>query len=152
MPIEAAYSAAIQQEPELFQFAFEKNIIFVVPTTLLTTLKTVQNLWRLAQQNKNANEIAEKAGALYDKFVNFVEDLDEVGSKIDSSKKSFEKAHNKLLSGRGNLVKRAEALRELGAKTSKKQKTELLAKVGEADTEGLPDKKSNLEQGKKTHH
>lgn len=152
MPIEAAYSAAIQQEPELFQFAFEKNIIFVVPTTLLTTLKTVQNLWRLAQQNKNANEIAEKAGALYDKFVTFVEDLDEVGSKIDSSKKSFEKAHNKLLSGRGNLVKRAEALRELGAKTSKKQKTELLAKVGEADTEGLPDKKTNLEQGKKTHH
>ena len=106
MPIEAAYSAAIQQEPELFQFAFEKNIIFVVPTTLLTTLKTVQNLWRLAQQNKNANEIAEKAGALYDKFVTFIEDLDEIGSKIDSSKKSFEKAHNKLLSGRGNIVKR----------------------------------------------
>lgn len=152
MPIEAAYSVAIQQEPELFQFAFEKNIIFVVPTTLLTTLKTVQNLWRLAQQNKNANEIAEKAGALYDKFVAFVEDLDEVGSKIDSSKKSFEKAQNKLLSGRGNLIKRAEALRELGAKTSKKQKTELLAKVGEDDTEALLDKKSDLEQSKKTRH
>ncbi|MDG2250682.1 MAG: DNA recombination protein RmuC [Gammaproteobacteria bacterium] len=152
MPIEAAYSVAIQQEPELFQFAFEKNIIFVVPTTLLTTLKTVQNLWRLAQQNKNANEIAEKAGALYDKFVAFVEDLDEVGSKIDSSKKSFEKAQNKLLSGRGNLIKRAEALRELGAKTSKKQKTELLAKVGGDDTEALLDKKADLEQSKKTRH
>ena len=152
MPIEAAYSVAIQQEPELFQFAFEKNIIFVVPTTLLTTLKTVQNLWRLAQQNKNANEIAEKAGALYDKFVAFVEDLDEVGSKIDSSKKSFEKAQNKLLSGRGNLIKRAEALRELGAKTSKKQKIELLAKVGEDDAEALPDKKADLEQSKKTRH
>ena len=152
MPIEAAYSVAIQQEPELFQFAFEKNIIFVVPTTLLTTLKTVQNLWRLAQQNKNANEIAEKAGALYDKFVAFVEDLDEVGSKIDSSKKSFEKAQNKLLSGRGNLIKRAEALRELGAKTSKKQKTELLAKVGEDDAEALLDKKADLEQSKKTRH
>ena len=103
-------------------------------------------------KNKNANEIAEKARALYDKFVTFVADLDEVGSKIDSSKKSFEKAHNKLLSGRGNLVKRAEALRELGAKTSKKQKTELLAKIGEVDTEGLPDKKTDLEQDKKTHH
>ncbi|GIT22398.1 MAG: DNA recombination protein RmuC [Gammaproteobacteria bacterium] len=100
MPIEAAYSAALQEDPELFQFAFERNIIFVVPTTLLTTLKTVQNLWRLAQQNQNANEIAERAGALYDKFVAFVDDLDDVGHRIDASKKSFEKARNKLLSGR----------------------------------------------------
>ena len=127
MPIEAAYSAALQEDPELFQFAFERNIIFVVPTTLLTTLKTVQNLWRLAQQNQNANEIAERAGALYDKFVAFVDDLDDVGHRIDASKKSFEKARNKLLSGRGNLVKRAESLKQLGAKTSKKQKAENLS-------------------------
>lgn len=122
MPIEAAYTAAIQEDPNLFQYAFERNIIFVVPTTLLTSLKTVQNLWRLAQQNQNANEIAEKAGALYDKFVAFVEDLEEIGNRIDTSKKSYEKAHNKLISGRGNLVRRAETLRELGAKTSKQLK------------------------------
>jgi DNA recombination protein RmuC len=156
MPIEAAYSVAIQQDPELFQFAFEKNIIFVVPTTLLTTLKTVQNLWRLAQQNKNANEIAEKAGALYDKFVAFVDDLDEVGSKIDASKKSFEKAHNKLFSGRGNLIKRVESLRELGAKTSKKQKPDLLASAIKDEPKALSKKQAELEQSEesdeKTRH
>ncbi|MEC7605119.1 MAG: DNA recombination protein RmuC, partial [Pseudomonadota bacterium] len=126
MPVEAAYSSAVQVDRELFQYAFDRNIIFVVPSTLLTTLRTVQNLWRLAQQNQNANEIADRAGALYDKFVAFVDDLEEVGGRIDATRKSFEKARNKLVSGRGNLVKRAEALRELGAKTSKKQNTKLV--------------------------
>ncbi len=126
MPIEAAYTTAAQEDRDLFQFAFERNIICVVPTTLLTTLKTVQNLWRLAQQNQNAAEIARQAGALYDKFVNFVDDLDEIGHRIDASRKSFDKAQNKLVSGRGNLIKRVENLRQLGAKTGKKQKSALL--------------------------
>lgn len=127
MPIEAAYFTAIQNDPELSQHAFDRNIIFVGPTTLLTTLKTVQNLWRLSQQNQNANEIAERAGALYDKFVAFVKDLDDVGVKIDASKKSFERAHNKLQSGRGNLIKRVETLKQLGAKTAKKHESKLLS-------------------------
>ena len=156
MPIEAAYSAALQEDPELFQFAFERNIIFVVPTTLLTTLKTVQNLWRLAQQNQNANEIAERAGALYDKFVAFVDDLDDVGHRIDASKKSFEKARNKLLSGRGNLVKRAESLKQLGAKTSKKQKAENLSSALDDESGSLTSKQSKGEIGEevegKTRH
>ena len=156
MPIEAAYSAALQEDPELFQFAFERNIIFVVPTTLLTTLKTVQNLWRLAQQNQNANEIAERAGALYDKFVAFVDDLDDVGHRIDASKKSFEKARNKLLSGRGNLVKRAESLKQLGAKTSKKQKAENLSSALDDESGSLTSKQSKVEKGEevegKTRH
>ena len=133
MPVEAAYSAAVQMDRELFQYAFERNIIFVVPSTLLTTLRTVQNLWRLAQQNQNANEIADRAGALYDKFVAFVDDLEEVGGRIDATRKSFEKARNKLVSGRGNLVRRAEALRELGAKTSKKQNTKLVDVADDGD-------------------
>ena len=133
MPVEAAYSAAVQMDRELFQYAFDRNIIFVVPSTLLTTLRTVQNLWRLAQQNQNANEIADRAGALYDKFVAFVDDLEEVGGRIDAARKSFEKARNKLVSGRGNLVKRAEALRQLGAKTSKKQNTKLVDLVDDGD-------------------
>ena len=133
MPVEAAYSTAVQMDPELFQYAFERNIIFVVPSTLLTTLRTVQNLWRLAQQNQNANEIADRAGALYDKFVAFVDDLEDVGGRIDATRKSFEKARNKLVSGRGNLVKRAEALRELGAKTSKKQNTKLVDLADDGD-------------------
>jgi len=135
MPIEAAYSIALQHDPELSQFAFERNIIFVGPTTLLTTLKTVQNLWRLAQQNQNAAEIAKQAGRLYDKFVAFVADLDDVGTKIDASKKSFDKAHNKLQSGRGNLIRRAEMLRQLGAKTSRKQNAEHLHSALDTDDE-----------------
>jgi DNA recombination protein RmuC len=126
MPIESAYATAAQHDSELFQFAFERNIVFVVPSTLLISLRTVQNLWRLVQQNQNAKEIANKAGALYDKFVAFVDDVEDVGVKIDASKKSFEKAQNKLVTGRGNLIRRAETLRELGAKTSKQHKGALL--------------------------
>jgi len=127
MPIDAAYSVAIQNDPGLSQYAFEKNIVFVSPTMLLTTLKLAQNLWRLDQQNRNAVEIAEKAGALYDKFVNFVTDLEDVGARIDSSKKSYENAHKKLRSGTGNLIRRVEDLKTLGAKTSKKLEHEALA-------------------------
>ena len=133
MPIDAAYSVAIQNDPGLSQYAFEKNIVFVSPTMLLTTLKLAQNLWRLDQQNRNAVEIAEKAGALYDKFVNFVTDLEDVGAKIDSSKKSYDKAHNKLQSGTGNLIRRVEDLKTLGAKTSKKLEHEALATDIEED-------------------
>ena len=128
MPIDAAYSVAIQNDPGLSQYAFEKNIVFVSPTMLLTTLKLAQNLWRLDQQNRNAVEIADKAGALYDKFVNFVGDLEDVGVRIDSSKKSYENAHKKLRSGTGNLIRRVEDLKTLGAKTSKKLEREALDK------------------------
>ena len=155
MPIEAAYSVVIQLDPELNQHAFERNIIFVGPTTLLTTLKTVHNLWRLVQQNQNANEIAKQAGNLYDKFVAFVGDLDEVGQRIDASKKSFDKAHNKLLSGRGNLIKRVENLKQLGAKTSKKHKTEVLGSAIESDEEALAppaDIETDEEIDEKTRH
>ena len=133
MPIDAAYSVAIQNDPSLSQYAFEQNIVFVSPTMLLTTLKLAQNLWRLDQQNQNAVEIAEKAGALYDKFVNFVTDLEDVGARIDSTKKSYDKAHNKLRSGTGNLIRRVEDLKTLGAKTSKKLEDEALAKGTEED-------------------
>ncbi|GJM13826.1 MAG: DNA recombination protein RmuC [Pseudohongiella sp.] len=138
MPIDAAYSVAIQNDPGLSQYAFEKNIVFVSPTMLLTTLKLAQNLWRLDQQNRNAVEIAEKAGALYDKFVNFVSDLELVGSKIDSTKKSYEDAHNKLQSGKGNLVRRVEVLKTLGAKASKKLENAALAEDAEDDSEDSP--------------
>ena len=149
MPIEAAYAKATQEDKDLFQFAFDRNIIFVVPTTLLTTLKTVQNLWRLAQQNQNANEIAKKAGALYDKFVAFLQDLDDVGQRIEASKLSFQRAHNKLSSGKGNLIRRVEVLKQLGAKTSKKQSSELLAS---ALSEETPDSSLPADQGNLEHN
>ena len=119
MPVEAAYAKAMEEDPGLFQDAFDRKVIFVVPATLITTLKTVDNLWRLERQNQNAAEIANKAGQLYDKFVGFAKSLEDVGRHLDASQRSYDDAHKKLVSGRGNLANRAEALRVLGAKTSK---------------------------------
>ncbi len=159
MPIEAAYSVAIQEDPDLNQFAFERNIIFVGPTTLLTTLKTVQNLWRLAQQNQNANEIALQAGRLYDKFVNFVTDLEKVGQSINTTQERYNDAFKKLSEGRGNLIKRAEDLKQLGAKTSKQHKSEVVGSALENDEQSsLPGPKDKGGQDslddadKKTRH
>lgn len=126
MPIEAAYSVAIQQDPDLNQDAFERDVIFVGPATLLTTLKTVQNLWRFEQQNQNAKQIADSAGKLYDKFVGFSEDIEELGKKMEAANTSYDKAYNKLKSGRGNLISRTEKLRLLGAKTAKQHKATVL--------------------------
>jgi DNA recombination protein RmuC len=119
VPIEAAFSLAVQQDNELFTDAFQKNIVIAAPSTLLATLRTIQNIWRFEQQNKNAQEIASKAGALYDKFVNFVSDVENVGARIDSAQTAYRDAHNKLSSGKGNLIRRAEGMKELGAKVSK---------------------------------
>lgn len=152
MPIEAAYLQAVQADPEVFQYAFERNIILVVPTTLMTTLKTVQNLWRLAQQSQNAAEIARQAGTLYDKFVGFVEDLDEIGNRIDATQKSWDKAYNKLKTGRGNLIRKAETLRQLGAKTSKQQSEELIGAAGESDQEALTAPEPASETDDSTRH
>ncbi len=119
VPIEAAFGVAVQHDPGLFSDGFDQNIVIVSPSTLLATLRTIQNIWRYEDQNKNAQEIAERAGALYDKFVNFVGDLETIGSRIDAVASSYADAHNKLVSGRGSLVRRAEGMRELGARTSK---------------------------------
>jgi DNA recombination protein RmuC len=126
VPIEAAFSLAGQEDNELISDAFERNIIMVAPSTLLATLRIIQNIWRYEQQNKNAQEIASKAGAMYDKFVGFVNDLENIGSKIESTQTAYKDAHNKLTSGRGNLVRKAESMRELGAKVSKSLPQKLL--------------------------
>lgn len=131
MPVEAAYAKAMEVDPGLFQDAFDRKVIFVVPATLITTLKTVDNLWRLERQNQNATEIAKKAGQLYDKFVGFAKSLEDVGRHIDASQRSYDDAHKKLVSGRGNLAKRAETLKELGAKTSKQLPAGLSEESGE---------------------
>ncbi|HKI75415.1 MAG TPA: DNA recombination protein RmuC [Pseudomonadales bacterium] len=119
IPVEAAFGVAVQQDGELFGDAFDRNIMVVSPSTLLATLRMIHNIWRFEQQNKNAQEIARRAGALYDKFAGFVADLEEIGTRLASVQNSYDKAHNKLVSGRGNLVTRAEGMRELGAKVSK---------------------------------
>lgn len=130
MPIEAAFSLAVQEDPEIFSDAFSRNIMIVSPSTLLATLRTIQNIWRYEQQNKNAEKIAKKAGALYDKFVGFVADLETIGSRLESAQDSYKDAVNKLTSGRGNLVRRAELIKELGAATSKSLPVKLLDDAG----------------------
>lgn len=119
IPVEAAFATAVQEDAALFSDAFERNIMIVSPSTLLATLRMIHNIWRFEQQNKNAIEIARRAGALYDKFVGFVGDLEEIGDRIGAVQTSYEKAHNKLASGKGNLVTRAEGMKALGAKVSK---------------------------------
>lgn len=119
IPIEPAFSLAVQKEPAIFNEAFDKNIVIVSPSTLLATLRTIENIWRRENQNRNAMEIAKQSGALYDKFVGFVEDLADIGKRLDQSKDAYRKAMNKLHDGQGNIVKRIENIKELGAKASK---------------------------------
>ena len=126
VPIEAAFAAALQAEPGLFQEAFEQRVVIVSPTTLLATLQVVESLWRQERQSQNAREIAERAGQLYDKFAAFIADLDEVGNRLQQLDKAYAAARNKLVDGRGNLVGRIENLKLLGARASKSLPVELL--------------------------
>ena len=119
IPIEPAFSMAIQFGDNLYVDAYDKNIIIVSPSTLLATLRTIANIWKQEHQNRNVLEIAKQSGALYDKFVGFVNDLIDVGNRMDQAKSSYEGAMKKLSDGYGNLVNRAEKIKELGAKTSK---------------------------------
>ncbi len=119
LPVESAFALAVQNDQSLFTEAFDKNIALVGPTTLMATLRTIQNIWRYEHQNKNALEIAKGAGAMYDKFVSFTEDLEDIGKRLDQTQVSYEQAHKKLVSGRGSLVSRVEKLKTLGARASK---------------------------------
>ena len=119
IPIEPAFSVAIQYGENLYVDAYDKNIIIVSPSTLLATLRTIANIWKQEYQSRNVIEIAKQSGALYDKFVGFVDDLIEVGNRMDQAKGSYEGAMNKLSEGTGNLVSRTEKIKKLGAKTSK---------------------------------
>jgi DNA recombination protein RmuC len=129
VPIEAAFSAALQAEPNLFQEAFDRQIVIVSPTTLLATLRVIDSLWKQERQSQNAREIAERAGWLYDKFVLFIQDLDEVGNRLQQLDKAYSAARNKLTEGRGNLVSRSEQLKLLGARASKSLAPDLLERA-----------------------
>ena len=119
MPIESSFSVAIQADNELFNYAWDRKIVMVSPSTLLATLRTIASIWKQERQTKNALEIARQSGALYDKFKGFVDDLIAVGKKMDDAKGAYSDAMNKLSSGSGNIVKRVEDLKKLGAKTEK---------------------------------
>lgn len=129
VPIEAAFAAALQADQNLFQDAFEQNVVIVSPTTLLATLRVIDSLWRQERQSQNARDIAERAGQLYDKFVAFIGDLDEVGSRLKQLDKAYDAARNKLCEGRGNLINRVENLKLLGARASKSLPADLLERA-----------------------
>jgi DNA recombination protein RmuC len=119
LPIEGAFWTAIESEQGLFNEAFDKNIMLVSPSTLLATLRIINNIWRYEDQNKNALIIAKKAGDLLDKFVGFVDALEDVGQKIGKAHESYKTARDRLSKGKGNLVRRTEELKQLGVKAKK---------------------------------
>lgn len=131
IPIEPAFSLAVQHDIGLFNEAYTKNIVLVSPTTLIATLRTIANIWKHEHQNQHALEIAQHSGALYDKFVSFVEDLKNIGRQLDTTQKTYLGAMTKLYEGRGNLVRRAQHIKMLGARTNKVLDSQL---VDRADT------------------
>ncbi len=125
LPIEPAFLIAIQKEPDLWNFAYNKGIILISPTNLIAVLKMVSNFWEQDKQNKNVLEIARQSGALYDKFVGFVKDLGDIGNKLEATKKAYDGAMNKISTGNGNLIVSVEKIKLLGAKTKKELPEEL---------------------------
>jgi DNA recombination protein RmuC len=129
MPIESAFMLAFQHDDKLFSDAFASNIVVVTPTTLLATLRTIENIWRYERRNENARIIADKAGSIYDKLRGLVEDLEKLGTQLGNAHKSYDDAMNKLTRGRGNLIRQAESFVELGVKVNKRLPKSILDKV-----------------------
>ncbi|RZT97132.1 DNA recombination protein RmuC [Ancylomarina subtilis] len=131
VPIESSFSVAVQADQELFGYAWDNKVVVVSPSTLLATLRTISSIWKQENQNRNVMEIARQGGALYDKFVGFVEDLIKLGKQMDGSQKLYQESMKKLYDGTGNLVGRAEKIRTLGAKVKKKLPQALLDRISE---------------------
>ncbi|MDD3321795.1 MAG: DNA recombination protein RmuC [Paludibacter sp.] len=120
LPIEGSFSVAVQGDGELFAYAWERKIVIVSPTTLLATLRTITSIWKQENQTKNAQEIARLSGALYDKFIGFAEDMEKIKVNIDRTSNSYDDAMKKMKDGNGNIIRTAEKIKELGAKTGNK--------------------------------
>lgn len=133
MPMEAAFSAAMQADPELYSFAWDKKVVLVSPTTLLATLRTVSSIWAQENRTRNVEAIADEGGKLYDKFVAFVEDMTTLGDRMKQLNNTYDGAMNKLSTGKGNLVSRAEKMKKLGSKNSKQLPKEILEGAGEEE-------------------
>ena len=129
IPIESCFSVAVQKDAELFNFAWDKRVVIVSPSTLLATLRTIASIWKQERQNRNVMEIARLSGEMYDKFVGFAGDMEGIGKNIKLSQDAYDKAFNKLSTGRGNLAVTAEKIKKLGAKTGKQIDQKLLNEV-----------------------
>ena len=119
IPIESALLVALDHKPDLFTNALKKNIVLVSPSTLMMSLKTVHHIWQTEKQNQNAEEIARQAGAMYDKLFGFMKSMDDIEKHLDKAQQSYKQARNQLSDGRGNLIGRAEKLKELGVQSKK---------------------------------
>ena len=126
VPLEPAFLLALRERPEIFQEAYDRQVVMVSHTTLMATLRTIQGIWKHERIARNHMVIAERAGALYDKFVGFTEDLGRIGKNVNDAKDSYEKALGKLTEGPGNLLRQVELLKDLGAKTNKSLHPKLL--------------------------
>ncbi|SDR85823.1 DNA recombination protein RmuC [Gramella sp. MAR_2010_147] len=142
IPIEAAFAIASNEYPSLYSDAFEKNIIIVTPTTLLAVLKTIDSMWQNEKQKQNAIQIATQAGALYDSFTNLTDELLKIGRQIGTVQNSYEGAMKKL-TGKGNLIRRVEKLKKLGAKASKQLDQKLINRAENEDEDEIEESESS---------
>ncbi len=137
VPIEPAFLLALRERPEIFQEAYDRQVVMVTHSTLMATLRTIHGIWKNERITRNHIAIAERAGALYEKFVGFTEDLGRIGKSVKDANDSYEKAVGKLSEGPGNLVRQVEMLKELGAKTNKALHPKLLERSLEQPTDLL---------------
>lgn len=126
IPVEGAYLMAVEQSPELFENAFDRRVAVVTPTTLFTTLKTVEHLWRYERQSEHTLQLIQRAAEVHDKFVGFVENFEKVGKQLQTAQQTYDGAWKQLINGRGNLVRQAEMLKDLAGKTRKELPQHLL--------------------------
>jgi DNA recombination protein RmuC len=133
VPIEAALIAALQADPELAEYALRSKVALLSPTNFLATMRTVGSVWAVHKQNRNAQEIASRAGLLYDKFAGFVANLRQVGDRLRQAQQSYDSAFSQLSTGAGNLLRQADQLRELGARNTKQLERELLEQSTERE-------------------
>jgi DNA recombination protein RmuC len=151
VPIEPAFLVALKESPNLFQEAFAKNIIIVCPSTLMMSLRTIQNLWSYEDKNQNAQKIADQAAGLYDKFVGLIDSLETVGKHLTKAEESYTNAHKQLTSGRGNLIDRAEKLRDLGVTPKKRISPKLIDDATVQGSEPMIPTMSNNKESTITH-
>lgn len=126
IPIESSFGVAVQKDAEIFNYAWDRKVVIVSPSTLLATLRTISSIWKQERQNRNVLEIARLSGSMYDKFVGFLTDMEGIGRNIRQSQDAYDKALNKLSSGAGNLAHTAEKIKKLGARTTKQIDSRLL--------------------------
>ncbi|MEZ9596281.1 DNA recombination protein RmuC [Shewanella sp. 10N.261.52.F9] len=129
IPLEPAFLLALEHDPSLVNYALESNIMLVSPTNLLVALRTINNIWRYEYQNQNAQMIAKQAGKIYDKLCSYLDDMDKLGRALESADKNFTSAMNKLSTGKGNVIRQAHQMQQLGVETSKKVDAQLLDKA-----------------------